>query len=100
MRDAAYSVAVCALQGELLEAFVRAEAVYGRHLTPVAIRTKFPCKDVICEQSFEDALQSATQFRIVDRHNRLNAAVEVARHEVRGTEVVLRLVPVAEREDT
>jgi hypothetical protein len=48
MREAAYSVAVRALQGEFLETLVGAEAVHSRHLAPGTVRTEFPSEDVVC----------------------------------------------------
>src|SRR5690348_17135547 len=99
VRDDAYAVAVRAFERELLEALVRVKAAHRRHLVPRAVGTELPRQHVVRHRYVEDLLQLQAQLGIRHRDDRLDAPVEVARHQVRRTEVVLRPSAVAERED-
>src|SRR5260370_29041908 len=100
MLDEAYhSVATRAFQGQLLEALVRVESVFRRHLLPRAIGSQLPSEDVVGELDLEDLGEAGAELQIGDRDHRLDAAVQVALHDVGGTEVVIRLGAAAETED-
>src|SRR5919198_1685141 len=88
-----------ALERKLLEAAVRVESAHRRYATPGAVGAKLPRQDIVGKRNVEDLLQPHAELGIADWHHRLHAAVEVARHEVRGAEVVLGPAAVAEAED-
>src|SRR5579864_4578960 len=87
------------LESPLLEAPVRVEPGNRRYVPPRAVRSELPSQDVVREVDLEDLRQATAQSRIGDRDDRLDAAVEVARHEVGRAEEVLRLAAVAEAKD-
>src|SRR5439155_8315011 len=66
---------------------------------PSAVWSELPCENVVGERDVEDLLQSVAQLGIGHRDDRLDATVEVARHEVGRSEVVLRSPAVAEGEN-
>src|SRR5258708_34217821 len=97
MLDEAYhSVATRAFQGQLLEALVSVEPVFLRHLLPRAMGSQLPGENVVGELDLEDLGETGAQLQIGDRHHRLDPAVQVALHDVRGAEVVIRLGAAAE----
>src|SRR5712664_1628408 len=94
-----HSVATRAFQGQLLEALVSVESVFRRHLLPRAIGAQLPGEDVVGELDLEDLGEAGAQLQVGDRDHRLDPAVQVALHDVGGTEVVIGLGAAAETED-
>src|SRR5260370_6859528 len=99
MREGAYSVAVRALERELLESVVRVESAPRGHEMPGAVGAELPREDVVGQGNVEDLLQAQTQPGVRHGNDSFHAAVEIARHEVRRAEVVLGPAGVAERKD-
>src|SRR5437879_13396620 len=100
MRRAAPAVAVGALGGQRRGPVVRVDSSGGRDVAPRSVGPELPRQDVVGERDVEDLLQPLAQLRIGDWDDRLDAPVEVSRHEVRRSEVVLGPASVAEGEDT
>src|SRR4030081_2250602 len=97
--DVHHPVATRALERQLLEVFVRVESANGRYALPRAVWAKLPGQYVIVERSLQDLGQTPAQLGIGHRDDGLNAAIQVARHEVGRAKVVLGILPVAEGED-
>jgi len=87
------------LEGELLEAPMGVHADLGGHLGPGAVRTELPRQRVVLPVDIEDALQAVDELLVRDGSQGLDAAVEVAGHEVGRADVVLAPAALAEPVD-
>src|SRR5260370_39393657 len=67
--------------GQLLEDLLRVDAVNGRELRPGCDGVAPPGKQVVLELDVEDLGKPFLQRRIHDGNHRLDAAIEVTRHE-------------------
>src|SRR5437879_5773673 len=64
------------------------DALLGGNLRPAPVVVEFPRQHVVREGDLDDLVQPLTERRIVDGHGYLDPAVQVARHQVCGADVV------------
>ena len=75
---------------------VRLERSRRTAALPGVIRLQFPAHDVVGKEEVEHGVDPLLVFGVLDRHEDLDAAVEVARHQVgRADEVQLLIVDIA-----
>src|SRR5260370_27848631 len=97
MREGAYSVAVRALERELLESVVRVESAHRGHAMPGAVGAELPREDVVGQGNVEGLLQAQTQPGVRHGNDSFHAAVAIARHEGRRAAAVLGRTGRAQR---
>src|SRR5271168_2134392 len=74
------------LPRQLLEAFLRAHPVAVGHAAPAPVRTELPCVGLVGEDEIQYLEEPRLQLGAVHRDDDLDAAVEVAAHQVGRTD--------------
>src|ERR1700726_3304836 len=99
MLDEVYhSVAARAVERQLLEAPVGIDAIHRWHPLPRAVASQLPREHIVSEGDLKNLCEAGAQLEIGDWRHRFDAAVQVALHDVRGAEIVVRLASAAKAE--